>query len=105
MEVANHPSIWLHVDAAWAGLAFALPEYREKGQLPAVNRFADSFCTSFHKVGHRQFERSPKGLRNFQLGLTNIDCSAFWVRDRKSLNDAMDVSPEYLRTKQGDAGL
>lgn len=47
---ATKESIWLHVDAAWAGVAFALPEYREQGHLRAVNRYADSFCTNFHKV-------------------------------------------------------
>jgi glutamate/tyrosine decarboxylase-like PLP-dependent enzyme len=68
MEVANHPSIWLHVDAAWAGVAFALPEYREKGQLPAINRFADPFCTNFHKVGFRLFFTLHKGAEKFSVG-------------------------------------
>ncbi|CCA69032.1 related to aromatic-L-amino-acid decarboxylase [Serendipita indica DSM 11827] len=43
------PSIWLHVDAAWAGVAFALPEYRQTGRLDAINKYAHSFCTNFHK--------------------------------------------------------
>lgn len=60
MEVANYPSIWLHVDAAWAGVAFALPEFREKGHLPAINQFAHSICTNFHKVGFRRILRSTE---------------------------------------------
>lgn len=27
-----------------------------------------------------------------------------WVRSRKNLTDALDVTPEFLRTKQHDAG-
>jgi aromatic-L-amino-acid decarboxylase len=51
LHAAKHyPFLWLHVDAAWAGVAFVCPEYREACQLPAVNDYADSFCTNFHKV-------------------------------------------------------
>lgn len=27
-----------------------------------------------------------------------------WIRDRNLLTDALDVTPEFLRTKEGDAG-
>lgn len=51
LHAAKHyPFLWLHVDAAWAGVALVCPEYREACQLPAVNHYADSFCTNFHKV-------------------------------------------------------
>lgn len=46
----NYPFLWLHVDAAWAGVALVCPEYREACQLSAINTYADSFCTNFHKV-------------------------------------------------------
>ncbi|PVF98969.1 aromatic-L-amino-acid decarboxylase [Serendipita vermifera] len=82
------PSIWLHVDAAWAGVAFALPEYRKTGHLDAINSYAHSFCTNFHK-----------------WGLTAFDCSTFWVKDRTLLTDALDVTPEFLRTRHGDTGM
>lgn len=84
----NHPSIWYHVDSAWAGVAFACPEFRSVGKLDAINKYADSFCTNFHK-----------------WGLVNFDASALWVTDRTYLTDALDVTPEFLRTKQHDAGL
>ena len=45
-----HPSIWLHIDAAWAGVAFSCPEFRAQGRLDAINAYADSFCTNYHKV-------------------------------------------------------
>ncbi|KIP09950.1 hypothetical protein PHLGIDRAFT_28767 [Phlebiopsis gigantea 11061_1 CR5-6] len=83
----DHSSIWIHVDAAWAGVTLACPEFRETAQLDHINRHADSFCTNFHK-----------------WGLVNFDASTLWVRNRKHLTDALDVTPEFLRTKQGDAG-
>ncbi|KAI0643877.1 aromatic-L-amino-acid decarboxylase [Trametes meyenii] len=84
----DHPSIWLHVDSAWAGVAMACPEFRAYGRLAAINRYAESYGTNFHK-----------------WGLVNFDASMLWVRNRMSLTDALDVTPEFLRTKQHDAGL
>jgi aromatic-L-amino-acid decarboxylase len=46
----DHPSLWIHVDAAWAGMALSCPEYRELCQLEAINQYANSFCANFHKV-------------------------------------------------------
>ena len=42
--------MWIHVDAAWAGVALACPEYREIALLDSINKYGDSFCTNFHKV-------------------------------------------------------
>ncbi len=49
--VEDHPYLRVHVDAAWGGVAFSCPEFRKLGYLDEINEFADSFCTSFHKVG------------------------------------------------------
>lgn len=46
----SYPSIWLHIDAAWAGVTLACPEYRETAQLSGINEYADSLCINFHKV-------------------------------------------------------
>ena len=46
----SYPSMWLHVDAAWAGVTLACPEYRETSQLPGINEYVDSLCINFHKV-------------------------------------------------------
>ncbi|KIJ40179.1 hypothetical protein M422DRAFT_49314 [Sphaerobolus stellatus SS14] len=73
--------IWMHVDAAWAGPALACPEYRDVCQLEATNKYADSFCTNFHK-----------------WGLVNLEASALWFRNKQWLMQALDVTPEYLRT-------
>jgi aromatic-L-amino-acid decarboxylase len=48
--VTKYPDIWLHIDAAWAGVALACPEFREISYLNAINQYAHSFCTNFHKV-------------------------------------------------------
>lgn len=40
-----------------------------------------------------------------QWGLVNFDASTLWVRDRRYLTDALDVTPPFLRTTHGDAGL
>ncbi|KZO92342.1 hypothetical protein CALVIDRAFT_308478 [Calocera viscosa TUFC12733] len=86
--IVRDSGIWMHVDAAWAGVALSCPEFRDKSYLKDINEFADSFCTNFHK-----------------WGLTNFDLSAMWVRDRTQLTDALDVTPAFLRTKQSDAGV
>ncbi len=48
--VKEHPSIWYHVDAAWAGVALACPEFHDRLKLDAINKYADSFATNFHKA-------------------------------------------------------
>jgi hypothetical protein len=50
VSAEDYPSLWIHVDAAWAGMALACPEYRELAGLDAINKYAFSFCTNFHKV-------------------------------------------------------
>ncbi|KZP20995.1 hypothetical protein FIBSPDRAFT_891589 [Athelia psychrophila] len=89
-EVAkDYPHLWIHIDAAWAGMAFSCPELRPLGYLDEINACEGvrSFCVNFHK-----------------WGLVAWDASTLWVRDRKELTDVLDVTPEFLRTKEGDAG-
>jgi len=85
--LCDYPDIWLHVDAAWAGAAFSCPEFRERCRVPAINKSADSLCVNFHK-----------------WGLVSFDCSGFWVRDRKYLTEALDITPPFLRSTEGDSG-
>ncbi|KIM41616.1 hypothetical protein M413DRAFT_445591 [Hebeloma cylindrosporum] len=86
--VQDYPYLWVHVDAAWAGVALSCPEFRSVLHLQDINAFVNSICVNFHK-----------------WGLVNFDCSALWVRDRKKLTEALDITPIFLRTKQGDAGV
>lgn len=83
--VAREHGTWLHVDAAYAGVAAICPELR--WILDGVGEFADSFCTNPHK-----------------WLLTNFDCDAFWVADRRPLLEALSIAPEYLRNAATDAG-
>lgn len=84
-KICKENDLWLHVDAAWAGSAFICPEYR-----PLLNgvELADSFDFNPHK-----------------WLLTNFDCSTMWVQEKKWLLDALSLTPEYLRSKEYDAGL
>jgi aromatic-L-amino-acid/L-tryptophan decarboxylase len=83
-EIAAEHDAWLHVDAAWAGVATVCPELR---WLNDGVELADSYCTNAHK-----------------WLLTNFDCDAFWVADRGSLIGAMSILPEFLRNAASDSG-
>jgi aromatic-L-amino-acid decarboxylase len=83
-QIAHECGAWLHVDAAWAGVAAACPELR---WLVAGVDLADSFCTNPHK-----------------WLLTNFDCDAFWVADRAALIGALSILPEYLRNAATESG-
>ncbi len=74
---AGH-QVWLHVDAAFAGSALILPEYRN--MIAGVEQ-ADSFVFNPHK-----------------WLFTNFDCSAYFVRDKHALLRTLQLVPEYLRT-------
>ncbi|CDZ97260.1 aromatic-l-amino-acid decarboxylase [Phaffia rhodozyma] len=83
----DYPGVHFHIDAAWAGMSYACPEFRGLGKLDEVNQYADSWSSNFHK-----------------WGLTNFDATGLWVKDRHLLPFALDITPEYLRTKQSDSG-
>ena len=83
-DIAHDAGAWLHIDAAWAGVAAVCPELR--WLLDGVER-ADSLCTNPHK-----------------WLLTNFDCDAFWVADRAALIGALSILPEYLRNAASETG-
>jgi aromatic-L-amino-acid decarboxylase len=76
--------IWLHVDAAMAGIAALAPELR---WVNAGLEHADSYCTDPHKW----------------MGI-NFDCSLFWTADRAALLGALSILPEYLRSAAAEQG-
>jgi aromatic-L-amino-acid decarboxylase len=82
--VAREYGAWLHVDAAWAGVAAVCPEHR---WIHEGVEHADSYVTNPHK-----------------WLLTTFDCSAFWVRDRAPLVGALSILPEYLRNPATESG-
>lgn len=83
--VAAEQGLWLHADAAWAGVAAVCPELRWLND--GVAEHADSYVTNPHK-----------------WLLTTFDCSAFWVRDRTQLVGALSLLPEYLRNPATESG-
>src|SRR5690606_36817947 len=81
---ASHGA-WVHLDAAYAGSAAVCPEHRGE-LLGGVDR-VESYIFNPHK-----------------WLLTNFDCSAFFVADRRPLVAALGILPEYLRNAATDAG-
>jgi aromatic-L-amino-acid/L-tryptophan decarboxylase len=82
--IAHEYSAWLHIDAAWAGVAAICPELR---WLSDGVELADSYATNPHK-----------------WLLTNFDCDAFWVADRAALLGALSILPDYLRNAATESG-
>lgn len=78
-EICRKYDIWLHVDAAYAGTAFVLPEMRH---FAAGLELADSYVFNPHK-----------------WMFTNFDCSAYFVRDPELLIRTFEILPEYLKTR------
>ncbi len=76
--VAKKHGLWLHVDAALAGNAAILPEFRWVFE---GAEHADSLVLNPHK-----------------WLLTNFDCSVYFVRDPDHLERTLSVHPEYLKT-------
>ncbi|MEM9745388.1 MAG: pyridoxal-dependent decarboxylase [Actinomycetota bacterium] len=83
-DVCERHGVWLHVDAAMAGIAALDPDQRWVNA--GLDR-ADSYCTNPHKW----------------MGI-NFDCNLFWVADRAALLGALSILPEYLRSDAAEAG-
>jgi aromatic-L-amino-acid/L-tryptophan decarboxylase len=81
---AREHGAWVHVDAAWAGVAALCPEFRH---LLDGRELVDSFCTDPHK-----------------WALTAFDASLLWVRDGAALPAALSITPEYLRNAASESG-
>jgi aromatic-L-amino-acid decarboxylase len=91
--VKNYPTAFLHIDAAWAGVAYALPNKREQLRLVEVNQYADSFGTNMHKWGLVGFDCCK--FRAAFVKFHDLDASPalFYIKDRELLTKAMDVTP------------
>ena len=81
-EIARRHGLYLHVDAAWAGVAMICPELRV---LWAGTEQADSVVLNPHKWLGVQF-----------------DCSAHFVRSPEDLTRTLAIKPEYLKTHGQD---
>ncbi len=78
-RITQKYGIWLHVDAAYAGSAMVLPEYRWMIQ---GLEYADSYVFNPHK-----------------WLFTNFDLSTYYVKDKDVLIRTFSIMPEYLKTK------
>jgi aromatic-L-amino-acid decarboxylase len=81
-EICASERLWLHVDAAYAGVAAMVPECRHV--LAGCDR-ADSLVVNPHK-----------------WLFTPFDLSAFYCRRMDVLRQAFSLTPEYLRTSEAD---
>jgi aromatic-L-amino-acid decarboxylase len=77
-DICERHGIWLHVDAAYAGSAAIVPEFR--WAFEGCER-ADSFVTNPHK-----------------WLLTPMDCSVFYTRRPEILRRAFSLTAEFLQT-------
>ena len=85
VAICERERIWLHVDCAYAGSAAIVPECRYI--LNGVER-ADSMVVNPHK-----------------WLFTPFDLSAFYCRRMDVLRQAFSLTPEYLKTSEGEAGV
>ena len=78
--ICHREGVWLHVDAAYAGVAAMLPEYSWLLRDAAA---ADSFVVNPHK-----------------WLFTPFDLSAFYSRRMDVVRAAFALTPEYLKTEE-----
>lgn len=78
-DIVEKENLWLHVDAAYAGVATLLAEKRE---LFSGWERADTIVINPHK-----------------WLFTPIDASAFFYRDAEAFRHTFSIVPEYLRTE------
>ncbi|KAJ9072616.1 hypothetical protein DSO57_1025702 [Entomophthora muscae] len=79
-------SLWLHVDAAYAGSALILPEFRD------IHIKGISLCDSFNFNPHKWLQ-------------VNFDCSALWVKDRSALVLALSADAAFFKKVIEDGTL
>jgi aromatic-L-amino-acid decarboxylase len=84
-DVCRQHDVWLHVDAAYAGVAALVPELRHI--MAGVDQ-ADSLVMNPHK-----------------WLFTPVDCSALYTRHPHVLKRAFALVPDYLVTSVGDEAV
>jgi aromatic-L-amino-acid decarboxylase len=85
LDICRRENVWLHVDAAYAGPAAILPEFR-----PHFTGWeeADSIVVNPHK-----------------WLFTPVDLSAFYSRRMDVVRQTFSLVPEYLKTAEGSRGV
>ncbi|XP_076035574.1 histidine decarboxylase isoform X2 [Oratosquilla oratoria] len=75
--ICEEESLWMHVDAAYAGTAFLCPEFRH--HMDGIE-FADSLAFNPSK-----------------WMMVHFDCTAMWVKNSGNLHRTFNVDPIYLQ--------
>jgi aromatic-L-amino-acid/L-tryptophan decarboxylase len=83
--ICQRERVWLHVDAAYAGVAAMVPGYE---WILRGAEMADSLVLNPHK-----------------WLFTPFDLSVLYCRRMDVLRQAFALTPEYLKTSEGDAGV
>nr|MBP7551568.1 amino acid decarboxylase [Gemmatimonadaceae bacterium] len=83
--VCAREGMWLHVDAAYAGVLAMVPEYRH--HFGGLDR-ADSLVVNAHK-----------------WLFTPMDCSVLWTRHPALLKRTFSLTPAYLETAEQEVAL
>lgn len=73
----KYPTLWFHVDGAYGGNSFILPEMRK-------------FMKGIEHID--SIDINPN-----KLMMTAFDCTCLWVRDVKMFTDAFVIEPLYLQ--------
>lgn len=82
--VCKKHDVWMHIDAAYAGAAFCLPEY---AHIMKGAEYGDSINFNLHK-----------------WMLVNFDCAAMWIKNCGALTKSFNVDRIYLDHKyQGES--
>jgi aromatic-L-amino-acid decarboxylase len=84
-DICARERVWLHIDAAYAGVAAMVPGY--EWILAGAER-ADSLVTNPHK-----------------WLFTPFDLSVLYCRRMDVVRQAFSLTPEYLKTSEGEAGV
>lgn len=84
-DICRREGVWLHVDAAYAGVTAMLPEYRTRFD---GWEHADSIVVNPHK-----------------WLFTPFDLSAFYCRRMDVVRQAFSLVPDYLQTAEGSRGV
>jgi aromatic-L-amino-acid/L-tryptophan decarboxylase len=84
-DIAQREGLWLHVDAAYAGSAAVVPEYR---WILAGCERADSLVFNPHK-----------------WLMVPVDCSVFYCRYPDVLRQAFSLVPDILKTSDGGLNM
>lgn len=81
-EISQRQDIWHHIDAAFAGTALLLDEFKP---LMKGHEGADSYVFNPHK-----------------WMMTNFDCTIMYLKEPKALVETFGLTPEYLKTEQDE---